>query len=110
MKKLIFVMVMVLFATVELKAQNQFSLNIDTAKTGLLGFNKQNRLPLFLKNSIELPDFKFQELANPNSDEATPKWNMPIHKPESQHNMPVHIPDSTSHYSMIIVRPEPYKN
>lgn len=110
MKKLVLVMFMILFVAVELHAQNQFSLNADTTKTGLLGFNKQSRRSLSLKNSIELPDLKFQELANANTDEAAPKWNMPIYKPESIHTMPIRIPDSTSHYSMMIVRPESYNN
>jgi len=106
MKKSIVLTAAFLFLTVGLYAQNQFSLKIDTAKTGLLGFNKQNRWPLTLNDPIEYPDFKFQGFAADNLDEATSEWNMPVYDGKSEHPMPVHIPDSTINYSMIIVRPQ----
>lgn len=106
MKKSIVSTAAFLFLTVGLYAQNPFSLKIDTAKTGLLGFNKQNRLPLTLNDPIEYPDLKFQGLAENNVDKAPYRWSMPVHEPKGNHPMPVHVPDSTINYSMIIVRPE----
>lgn len=109
MKQSALTMIVFLFFTIGLHAQNQLSLKIDTLKTGLLGFNKQNRWPLNLKNSpkSEFSPLIFQEQhAEKSHHGITSEWNMQVHEPESHHDMPVQVPDSTINYSIKIVRPE----
>ncbi|MEO9894633.1 hypothetical protein [Aurantibacter sp.] len=101
----------VFFTSLGIHAQNQFSLAIDTTKTGSLGFNKKaKKLSLTSKKSSDLKyrTLVVQELIKFNNATANnaSKWNMPVYESKSNHKMPVHKPDSTLSYSLKIVQPK----
>lgn len=105
MKKSVLIMVNLLFLTAGLSAQNQFSLNIDSTKTGLLSFNKQSHWPLSSKESIKFQNHNF--LIGPEITDNKKEFesNMPIHKALGNYPMVIHIPDSTIDYKIQIVEP-----